>query len=432
MNDTFERAKASFLEGVAHSQAGRLEEAERCFEASLSLWPQRSSTLFNLGAVRVRRRKFEPALASLDRALAIDPDQADAWCQRGLALTGLERAADAVASFERALALDAHCVPALLHLGCTLNETRQHANALEVFERLLRADAAHAQGWFRHGQTLQALDRHAEALPSYERALQIDRALPQAWINRAGILKDIGRADEAAAAYREAMVEGAEPELVEFYLAALQHETPPSAPRSYVQGLFDDYADRFDAHLVGELRYRGHEILVALLQRAAAGRRVEHALDLGCGTGLCGPMLRRFAARLDGVDLAPLMLAQARRLQVYDRLVQADITEHLQSTDVRYDLVIAADVFTYVGGIDSVFGAVQRVLLPDGLFGFSVECAPDEVDFQLRDSLRFAHSRRHIEALAQRHGFRLLQCEQQPMREDQRRPIAAWYVVLTR
>ena len=432
MEDTFERAKAAFVEGVQHSEAGRDAEAEACFEASLALWPQRSSTLFNLGTARVRLGKHESALRALDGSLAIDPEQVDAWCQRGVALLALARRADAAASFEKALALDAGHAPALMHLGCTLNELHQHERALPLFERLLKVTPERAEAWFRHGQTLQALDRHAQALPSYERALSLDAALPQAWINRAGILKDGGRTADAIAAYREAIARGAERELVEFYLAPLEGRTTASAPRSYVQGLFDDYADRFDEHLLGALRYRGHEILVDTLVRAAPGRRFAHALDLGCGTGLCGRLLKPLADRLDGVDFAPQMLAQAQRLHVYDALVQADIIEHLRGTEARHDLVCAADVFTYVGDIDPVLAALTRVLLPAGLLAFSVEAAPDNVDFELRGSLRFAHSRRHVEALAQRHGYTLLQCVRQPMREDQHRPIDALYVVLTR
>jgi predicted TPR repeat methyltransferase len=433
MDDTFERAKAAFLDGVQHSEAGRDAQAEACFEASLALWPERSSTLFNLGSMRVRLGKYESALAVLDRALALDPEQADAWCQRGIALAALDRAADAVASFERALKLDAQCAPALIHLGCTLNELHRPANALAVFERLLKVQPQHAEAWFRHGQTLQVLARHAEALPSYERALALDAALPQAWLNRAGILKDNGRTDEAIVAYRAALAHGADAEQVRFHLAALGGGgTPASAPRGYVQELFDDYAERFDQHLVGALNYRGHRALVEMLQYAAAGRHMQRALDLGCGTGLCGPLLKAFAARVDGVDLSPQMLVRAHARQVYDQLVTADITEHLQSTGTRYDLVNAADVFTYIGDLTAVFSAVQRVLLAGGLFGFSVEAAPDSVEFELRGSLRYAHSRRHVEALAQRLGYTMLQCVRQALREDQRQPIEALYVVLTR
>jgi predicted TPR repeat methyltransferase len=433
MSDTFERAKAAFVEGVQHSQAGRHAEAEACFEASLALWPERSSTLFNLGAMRVRLGKYESALAVLDRALALDAEQADAWCQRGIALAALDRAADAVASFERALKLDTQCAPALYHLGCTLNELHRPANALAAFERLLKQQPQHAEAWFRHGQTLQVLERHAEALPSYERALALDATLPQAWLNRAGILKETGRSDEAIAAYRAAQAHGADAEQVAFHLAALGGgSAPASAPRAYVQALFDDYAEGFEQHLVGALNYRGHRVLVEMLQRAAAGRRVQRALDLGCGTGLCGPLLKAFAARVDGVDLSAQMLARAQARQVYDQLVVADITEHLQGTDVCYDVVNAADVFTYIGDLSVVFAAVRRVLWPGGLFGFSVEAAPSNVDFELHGSLRYAHSRRHVEALAQALGYTLLQCVQQALREDQRQPIDALYVVLTR
>ena len=433
-DDTFERAKSAFLDGVQHSEAGRDAAAEACFEASLALWPARSSTLFNLGAVRVRLGKFDSALVALERALALDAEQVDAWCQRGIALAALARGTDAVASFERALKLDARCAPAVHHLGCTLNELHRHADALAAFERLVKLQPGQAEAWFRHGQTLQMLERHAEALPSYEHALAIDSAIPQAWLNRAGILKDSGRAAEAVAAYRAALVHGADTEQVQFHLAALEGgDTPAIAPRAYVQELFDDYAERFEQHLIGALNYRGHRVLVEMLQRAAAaGRRLQHALDLGCGTGLCGPLLKVFVTELDGVDLSAQMLAKAQILGVYRHLVQADIIEHLQGTDVHHDLVCAADVFTYIGDLDAVFGAVQRVLRPGGLFGFSVEAAPDEVDFELRASLRYAHSRRHVEALAQRHGYTLLQCAQQPLREDQRRPIEALYVVLTR
>jgi predicted TPR repeat methyltransferase len=432
MSDTFERAKAAFLEGVQHSEAGRNAEAEACFEASLALWPERSSTLFNLGAMRVRLGKYDTALAALERALALDADQADAWCQRGIALAALERSADAVASFERALRLDAQCVPALYHLGCTLNELHGHADALPAFERLLKLQPQHAEAWFRHGQTLQLLDRHADALPSYERALALDAAQPQAWLNRAGILKDSGRSGDAIDAYRAALAHGADAEQVQFHLAVLEGgRTPERAPRAYVQELFDDYAERFEQHLVGALNYRGHRVLVEMLQHAAAGRHVQCALDLGCGTGLCGPLLKSFAAQVDGVDLSAQMLEQARKRGVYDRLVQGDIVEHLQTTDARYDLVNAADVFTYLGDLGAVFEGVARVLQRGGVFGFSVEAAADTVEFELRGSLRYAHSRRHIEMLAQRHGYTLRQCVQQPLREDQRKPIDALYVVLT-
>ena len=104
---------------------------------------------------------------------------------------------------------------------------------------------------------------------------------------------------------------------------------PASVPKRYVQSLFDDYADTFDEHLVNALRYEAHRFLVDNL-RGVGLERFHAALDLGCGTGLCGPLVKRAVQRLDGVDLSPLMLDKARALGVYELLVQGDLVQHLR------------------------------------------------------------------------------------------------------
>ena len=432
---TLERAKALFVEGIARFEAGDAAAAEVCFEGSLALVPQRASTLLNLGVARLQLGRTEQALAALDRSIALDASQPDVWCHRGIAEARLGRAVDAIASFERALALDGSLQPALFHLGCTLNAARLHTRALGVFERLLALDAGSGAAWFRRGQTLHSLGRAAEALQSYERALQLDAGQPQAWLNLGGLLREAGRDADAAAAYRQALAHGGDAEMVEFCLAAVEHRAPPKAPpRHHVEGLFDDYAHDFDAHLLQVLHYRGHEVLAGELRRAAGDRRFARALDLGCGTGLCGALLCSLAEHVDGVDLAANMLARARSRGVYDRLEHADAASYLASTEQRYGVIAAADVFTYIGDLDAVFAGAARVLDPGGLFGFSVEAADDggQAGFVLHGSLRYAHERGYVESLARRHGFSVLSLARKPFREDQRRMTDAWYGVLSR
>jgi predicted TPR repeat methyltransferase len=72
------------------------------------------------------------------------------------------------------------------------------------------------------------------------------------------------------------------------------------------------------------------------------------------------------------------------------------------------------------------------VLQPQSLFAFCVEAASDHFEYELHGSLRYAHSRRYIEALAARHGYRIEHTAVEPMREDQRRPVDALYAVLSR
>lgn len=188
-------------------------------------------------------------------------------------------------------------------------------------------------------------------------------------------------------------------------------------PPAYVETLFDQYAERFDTALVDGLAYRGPALLRAAVERAsprsppasapgssaspgsASSRSPAFAtmLDLGCGTGLAGEAFRDLAVRITGVDLSARMLAGARTKNIYAELVHADILAFLATSQARYDLAVAADVFVYVADLAPAVGAVARVLVPSGLFAFTVEThAGDGV--VLGEKLRYAHGEAHVRA----------------------------------
>lgn len=204
----------------------------------------------------------------------------------------------------------------------------------------------------------------------------------------------------------------------------------PAPPRAYVETLFDQYSADFEAHLVEQLQYCGHEALVRPL--LAAGARWCSVLDLGCGTGLCGTLLAGHADAIDGVDLSAAMLAQARGLGVYRDLHHAALAAFLDGTRPRADLVLAADVFIYVGALDEVFRGVARVLEPGGTFAFTVEEAPRTDDFRLLASLRYAHSEGYVRRLAAAHGLAVRELRRGPLRTNRQAPLDALYVYLVR
>jgi predicted TPR repeat methyltransferase len=430
MTDPFEQAKHLFLQGIRDFEAGRFQEAERAFEASLELLPRRVSTLVNLGATKLRLSKPLEALGALDQALAREPGDRDAWCHRGEALTRLGRYEEALASCDKVIAIDAGFHPAWQGRAMVLTLLRRYEEALIALDRLAALLPGRGETWQHRGQTLQKLGRHDEALLSYDKALSLDRSLAQAWTLRGGILKDQKRRDEAVECFREALAHGGDAELNGYFLASLLGRDPPaSAPQRYVQALFDDYADTFDEHLVRVLRYEAHRFLIDNL-RGVGSERFGAALDLGCGTGLCGPLIKPAVRRLDGVDLSPLVLDKARALGVYEQLVQGDLVEHLRGTPQTYDLVLSADVFIYVGDLEPVFAGVSRVMNRGGVFCFSVEQAGDEQTFQLTTQQRYAHSERYVRQLAEPNGFETVKMLRHAIREDQREPIAGLYFYL--
>ena len=117
---------------------------------------------------------------------------------------------------------------------------------------------------------------------------------------------------------------------------------------------------------------------------------------------------------------------------LHDQVEQADVVQHLAAAPRRYDLVLAADVFIYVGALEAVFAGVARVMEPSGLFCFSVEAAGEDEDFALRPSLRYVHSERYLRRLAGVHGFDVQAVARQPIREDQQQPIAGLFAWLVR
>ena len=430
MSEPFERAKTLFFKGIGHFEAGRFEAAETAFAASLACVPGRASTLANLGAARTRLGRWEAALDVLDQALALEPTDVDAESHRGIAHAALGRHAEALASHQRVLAIDPGRIANRLRHGQALMALGRHAAALDDFDDLLRRQAHHAEAHFQRGQALQFLERHGEALAAYEQALAFDPTLGAAWSQRGGLLRDQNRLDEAAVSFEQAIANGADPELNGYFLAAVTGRGGPAvSPLAYVGPFFDEYADAFEGHLLGGLHYEAHTTLVHGLH----GLDIRHfraALDLGCGTGLCGPLVAPTVDLLDGVDLSRNMLEKARRLGVSRHLVHAEIAEHLRRTDERYDLVLSTDVFIYIGDLEAVFQGLRRVVDPNGIVGFSVEVTDDDRTFRLLPSLRYAHSERYLRDLATRHGFTPCQFLRRPLREDQRRPVPGLFVYL--
>lgn len=94
--------------------------------------------------------------------------------------------------------------------------------------------------------------------------------------------------------------------------------------------------------------------------------------------------------------------------------------------------MIAADVFIYVGALETVFEGVARVLQPAGVFCFTVEIPPGASELVLQPSLRYAHSAGYIRKLAEPHGFDISATQPRTIREDQGAPIPGLFAWLAK
>jgi predicted TPR repeat methyltransferase len=193
------------------------------------------------------------------------------------------------------------------------------------------------------------------------------------------------------------------------------------APSIYIQRLFDSYAQRYDRHLFTELDYRVPNLLRDLVD----GRVRDGALDiadLGCGTGALGPLFRRLARRLDGVDLSPAMLAHADARGVYDELVEGDLLAFMLERTGRYDLLLAADVLPYLGDPAPLLAAASSALRPGGLLALSVEECEGRT-FVLTRNGRFAHDSAGLGSLAATFGLKVVAARSATLRHEAGIPV---------
>lgn len=424
-------ADVLYLLGTIAYQVGKQEMAIEFMDKAVARKPRFAEALSMRGNALQALNRHEEALASFDQALAINPQFADALCNRGTTLQALNRHDEALASYDKALSIKPDFAQALCNRGNALKALKRHEAALASLDNALALNPDFPDALNNRAAVLRELKRHEEALACYDKALAIKPDFTLAHLNRAHVLLDLKRRADAIEAYRKALEYGANAEEINYELAALGVGAVPTAPPpAYVTGLFDRYADSFDEHLVSRLKYQTPQLLVEQLARFSRLRDMD-VLDLGCGTGLLGPLLRPLARTLTGVDLSANMLQKAAERRLYDDLVQSELTQFLATRDECFDLAIAADVFVYLGDLAAVFAGVRRVLRPGGWFSFSVE-ASDSGNFVLTPAGRYRHSAAYCEKLASDHGLAIRHLDPKAIRHENGVDMNGYLVLMQR
>jgi predicted TPR repeat methyltransferase len=434
------QARAHCNLGAALQDLGQPEAALASYDSALRLDPQYALAWDNRGNTLRRLGRLQEALDAYERALLLKAAYPEAWCHRAILLQDLGRYADAAASAERALAARPGYVDALLALGNACQALERQLDAVAAYDQAL-ALAERADVWCARGAALKKSGQLIAALASYDQALRLRPDYALAAHYRANVLRALGRIEEARTAYHRALALGFDTVEIRFALAALgEGEVPAAAPAAYVKELFDQYAGHFDRHLVEVLGYRTPMLLGELLGRygisasaASAQPKLLDVLDLGCGTGLCAPILRPLARKLLGVDLSEKMLDKAREPGLYDDLACADLVEWLANRQEKWDLVLAADVFVYIGDLAPVFGRVRAALRAGGLFAFSVESSEGVGDgdgYAITPSNRYAHAPAYVQATARAAGFELLEMSPAVLRREHDADVPGQLVLL--
>lgn len=279
------------------------------------------------------------------------------------------------------------------------------------------------------GEAMLAAGNLPTAIGEFQRALRLDPNLTEARVGLGSAWLEAGEAEKALEAFDQIEEQG---DAIRTKIA--QAEAMRAQQRSdagYVRHLFDQFSADYDVRMRGSLSYRAPEILrelAALILPVQTGLAI---LDLGCGTGLAGVAFKDVAARLDGIDLSPAMIAKAQALGIYDELKVGDIETGLAAFGRTYDLVLAADTVVYLGDLAPLLPHVAARMAPGGTFLFTVESKEGD-GFELGPKRRWRHSESYLRGAAAHADFDISGIVQCSPRMEAGVPVAGLAVALTR
>ena len=412
-------------------RSGETAEAEHHYRRVTALTPARAEAHNDLGALLREANRPAEALDSFEAALAQRPNWPTALANKGVALRDLGRRGEAAACLAAAVQADPGHIGAMANLATVLLELDRPDEAAAAATAAVAAEPDDAGHHLTLGLIRRRQGRAAQALTALRTAVRRDAKLAEARFALGQALAEAGEAKAAAEQLRAYLTLDPEDRRgAALVLARVEGTTPEQPPAAYVRALFDDYAERYDDSLRQGLRYQGPELFAQVLAEVRGGAQpVATALDAGCGTGLCAPVLRPLAQWLEGIDLAPRMVEKARATGLYDAVAEGELVAFLAGRPARWDLIVAADVFVYLGDLAPVLAAARTALLPGGLLAFSVEKGAGD-GFALGPKQRYLHSEAYVRAAAETAGFRVALLREAVLREEAGVPAPAMIAVL--
>jgi len=133
------------------------------------------------------------------------------------------------------------------------------------------------------------------------------------------------------------------------------------------------WAQSYDSSFAADMQYRAPNAVAQCYTRISGASPV---LDLGAGTGLLGAELMRLGvSAVDGTDISPEMLAQAKKKGVYQRLFEGDLTQQLDFETGAYAGIVSSGTFTHGHVGPEALGEVLRCMARGAWAVLSVNAA---------------------------------------------------------
>lgn len=413
----------------------QVDEAEALARAMLSHWPEQPDALHFHGLALHALGEVDAGIAEVRRAIALMPREPGPCNNLGNLLVLSGRPDEAADAYRQCLDRDPGFVAAVSNLGALLRKRGQLVEAEAQCRRAVALKPDFGDAWYMLSVVLIEQGQIAEGLQAHSRAIAL---WPRHLLARDAVLRALailGELDQAAVLYREWLAEDPDnPVLLHQLAACTQGDVPPRASDGCIELIFDNFASSFDAKL-GQLGYRAPPLVVdALTPMWDAPARQYDVVDVGCGTGLVGPLVRDWARTLAGCDLSVGMLRQAKQRGCYDVLHKAELMYYLETQPNAFDGVVSADTLCYFGDLHGAARAAAIALRAGGVFVFTVEALGEGIaaPHRLQANGRYAHAHAHVVTAIEAAGLRVVRIAEENLRMEAGKPVRGWLAVAQR
>lgn len=388
-------------------------------EKLLKSFPASDDVYVIIGKLALRDKKYDEALGYFTEAIQLNSANVEALLGAADCYSMCGETQKAESFYKRIFELDRDNFNAHNNYAELLQRQNRVAEALEEYRKAVIVNPKSAAVSNNLGTILRQMKDYEQALGLFFNALSLDKSLEEAAVNVSETLILLQREDAQKALDIAENWLKSSPDNVfaKHTVCSLKGETS-EVNLEYSQRLFEHFADNYES-VVENLDYSAPMAVGRI-----AGSLKGSIVDLGCGSGLVGEVIKSPENHIVGVDLSAKMLEKARQKNVYEDLVCDDAVGYLRKNKA-FDWGIAVDVLGYMSELTDFFAAAQGMKLV-----FTTEIYDGEEDFKLFPSGRYKHNCQYVQNVLKKNGYLNIRKERIKIRKENDEDVwgCVWFV----
>lgn len=382
------------------------------YEKMAAFWNEKGLIEEELGDCKAAKLSYEEAI----EANAYFPD---AFANLGNFYLKENNLKDAEYYFKRAIGLDNKFLNAHHNLAVTLHKQNRISEALEHYRSALLVDDKHISSLYNLAIILEETGEYSEAAGLYFNILLLEGKMLDIEFRIADTLTKLASVNSKCKKQAQMLAKGwiknfpENPIALYTHAALMGEKVEEELAQKYTESLYNSFADTYDAKME-KLQSNTLDSIIKNIEN----KIYTSVLDLGCGTGTFAKQFKGEYKELTGVDISKNMLSIAKEKDLYTHLAQRDIMRFFEKTTEKYDLIIASDVTGYITNIEKFLNHIEKHLIENGAFIFSIEESEETKESMLAPCGRYVYNPEYIEKVINNNQLTVKMKQKLQMRKE--------------